>query len=604
MKTEQKQLVNELNENNSTFRLLFEGSPDAMLLLNGDVFIDCNPAAIKMFACSDKKQLLRIHPSDLSPEKQFDGSLSRDEEKKLIAKTIEQGSNQFEWLHRRINGDVFPAEVLLTNIPVGENKIVHVTLKDISERKKVQNALKESEDKYRTIVETTGTATLIIEEDTMISLANMEFTRLCSYSKEEIEGKKTWAEFFVKEDLEKMLSYHRQRRIDPNAAPRNYDARLVDRKGNIRDVYITVAMIPETKKSVASFLDITDRKRAEEELKMAHSELERLKNRLEKENLYLQNEIKLTHNFEEIIGKSKALKNILGKVEQVATTDSTVLILGETGTGKELIARAIHNISRRNDHTLVKVNCAALPVNIIESELFGHEKGAFTGAYARKIGRFELANMGTIFLDEIGDLPLDLQVKLLRVLQNGEFERIGNSNTIKANIRIIAATNRDLVKAIENGTFREDLYYRLNVFPIKVPSLRERKEDIPYLANYFIKKFCKKIGRQIEIIPQKVMDELMSYDWPGNIRELENIIERAVIVCDGKRLEAGDWLPRKFMSPCTSELTTLEAIEKSHILKVLNNTHWQVSGEKGAAKILGLNQNTLVSKMKKLNIHR
>ena len=247
-------------------------------------------------------------------------------------------------------------------------------------------------------------------------------------------------------------------------------------------------------------IDITDRKRAEEALKTALSEVEKLKNRLEDENSYLQNEIKLTHNFEEIIGKSEALKNILEKVQQVAATDSTVLILGETGTGKELIARAVHNISGRSDRPLVKVNCAALPANIIESELFGHEKGVFTGAYARKIGRFELANRGTIFLDEIGDLSMDLQVKLLHVLQDGEFERLGSPNTIKVDIRIIAATNRDLEKAVENGTFREDLYYRLNVFPIKVPSLRERKEDIPFLVNHFIKKFCKKIGRKINSV--------------------------------------------------------------------------------------------------------
>jgi transcriptional regulator with GAF, ATPase, and Fis domain len=221
-----------------------------------------------------------------------------------------------------------------------------------------------------------------------------------------------------------------------------------------------------------------------------------------------------------------------------------------------------------------------------------------------KTGRFELADKGTIFLDEIGDLPVDLQVKILRVLQDGEFERLGNPNTIKVDIRIIAATNRDLEKAIENSSFREDLYYRLNVFPIQAPSLRERKEDIPFLVNHFINKFCKKIGRKIKIIPQKVMDGLLAYDWPGNIRELENIIERAVIVCQGKRLEPGDWLPQKYVPAGASSITTLEEMEKAHILKVLESTRWQVSGEKGAAKILGLNQNTLVSRMKKLGIRR
>ena len=588
----------------SNFHLLFERSADAMLLLDGNVFFDCNLAAVKMFACSDKNQLLHLHPSDISPEKQPDGSISHEQEKERIAKAIEQGSNRFEWLHQRINGEVFPVEVLLTSIPVQGKKLIHVALKDITKRKQVEKALNESEDKYRTIFETTGTATIIIDEDTTISLANIEFTRICGYVKDKIEGQKSWTEFFVKDDQERMIANHRLRRVAPNTAPRNYEARLIDREGNIRDVYITVAMIPETKKSVASFLDITERKRAEEALKIALSEVEKLKNRLEDENLYLQNEIKLSHNFEEIIGKSDAIKNILGKVEQVAATDSTVLILGETGTGKELIARAVHNISGRINRPLVKVNCAALPATIIESELFGHEKGAFTGAYARKIGRFELANRGTIFLDEIGDLPMELQVKLLRVLQDGEFERLGNPNTIKVDIRIIAATNRDLEKAIENSTFREDLYYRLNVFPIRVPSLRERKKDIPFLVNHFIKKYCKKIGRKIEIIPQKVMDGLLSYDWPGNIRELENIIERAVIVCQGKRLEPGDWLPQKCMPAGASNITTLEQLERAHIIQVLESTRWQVSGEKGAANILGLNQNTLVSRMKKLDIHR
>ncbi|MEA3296241.1 MAG: sigma 54-interacting transcriptional regulator [candidate division Zixibacteria bacterium] len=350
-------------------------------------------------------------------------------------------------------------------------------------------------------------------------------------------------------------------------------------------------------------LDITDRKRAEEALKTALTEVEKLKKQLEQENLYLQDEIKVSSNFEEIIGRSSALNKVLGKVEKVATTNSTVLILGETGTGKELIARAIYNISGCSDHPLVKVNCAALPANIIESELFGHEKGAFTGAYIRKIGRFELADRGTIFLDEIGDLAIELQVKLLRVLQDGEFERLGNSKTIKVNVRIIAATNRDLEKALAKGTFREDLYYRLNVFPIIVPSLRDRKEDIPLLVNHFVKKYCNKIGRKIDIIPQTLMDRLLTYHWPGNIRELENIIERAVVVCQGNRLEAGDWLPQKTIPAVDVDTTTLEEVEKAHILKVLESTRWKVSGDKGAAKILGLNPNTLVSKMKKLKIN-
>jgi len=352
------------------------------------------------------------------------------------------------------------------------------------------------------------------------------------------------------------------------------------------------------------FADISEQIKRQEALEHALGEVERLKNRLQKENIYLQQEIKLSHDFEDIICQSKGFTQILGKVEQVASTDATVLILGETGTSKELIARAVHSISVRRERPLVKVNCAALPANLIESELFGHEKGAFTGALAKKIGRFELADGGTILLDEIGDLSLELQAKLLRVLQEGEFERLGNSNTIAVDVRVIAATNRDLENEIANGVFREDLFYRLNVFPIHLPPLRKRKEDIPLLMNHFVQKYSTKIGKQIDTVSPKVMERLQVYHWPGNVRELENIIERAVIVSPGKRLEVGDWLPQKNTPPGISELTTLEDAEKAHILKALEFTNWRVSGAKGAARILGLNPQTLISRMKKLGISR
>ena len=350
------------------------------------------------------------------------------------------------------------------------------------------------------------------------------------------------------------------------------------------------------------FADISEQIERQESLEQALGEVERLKNRLQEENVYLQQEIKLNHDFEDIISQSKGFTQILGKVEQVASTDATVLILGETGTGKELIARAVHSISDRRERPLVKVNCAALPANLIESELFGHEKGAFTGALARKIGRFELANGGTIFLDEIGDLSLELQAKLLRVLQEGEFERLGNSKTIAVDVRVIAATNRDLDSEIVNGAFREDLFYRLNVFPIQLPPLRTRKDDIPLLVNHFVQKYSTKIGKRIDTVSQKVMGRLQAYHWPGNVRELENIVERAVIVCQGACLKVGDWLPQKDAPPDLSELTTLEEAEKAHILRALESTNWRVSGDKGAAKILGVKRTTLEARMKKLGI--
>ena len=341
-----------------------------------------------------------------------------------------------------------------------------------------------------------------------------------------------------------------------------------------------------------------------EELRKALAEVESLKDRLQEENIYLQEEIKVECNFEEIISCSKALDKVLKKVEQVTATEATVMILGETGTGKELVARAVHNISARAERPLVKVNCAALPYNLIESELFGHERGAFTGALTRKIGRFELADGGTIFLDEIGDLPLELQSKLLRVLQEGEFERLGNPNTIKVNVRVIAATNHDLEKDIEEGKFRQDLYYRLNVFPIKVPPLREHREDIPLLVKHFVQKYGARTGKKIETIPQKVMEALQAYPWPGNVRELENIVERAVIISPGNRLQLGDWLQATGKPPGAAGKLTMEEVEKNHIIEVLELTDWRVSGQKGAAGILGLKPTTLEARMKKLGIER
>jgi formate hydrogenlyase transcriptional activator len=332
--------------------------------------------------------------------------------------------------------------------------------------------------------------------------------------------------------------------------------------------------------------------------------MEREKARLEAQNVYLQEEIKGTHNFEELIGSSTSLKKVLKNVERVAPTDSTVLITGETGTGKELIARAIHNLSPRKDKPLVKVNCAAIPSGLMESELFGHEKGAFTGALTKKMGRFEVADKGTIFLDEIGELPLDLQSKLLRVLQEGEFERVGGTQTFKVNVRVIAATNRDLEQLCKTGQYRADLYYRLNVFPIQLPSLREREGDIPLLAQYFVRKFAASFGKKILRIPEQLMTTLQRYQWPGNIRELEHVIERAVILSEGPELEFVDWLSPSDKKTGMAKTVTLEEMERQHIRDVLEQTNWRVSGPRGAAEVLGLKPTTLEARMKKLSIVR
>ncbi|MGA2704980.1 MAG: sigma 54-interacting transcriptional regulator [Isosphaeraceae bacterium] len=327
--------------------------------------------------------------------------------------------------------------------------------------------------------------------------------------------------------------------------------------------------------------------------------------RLQQQNLYLQEEIKSVHNFDEIIGRSPELLAVLDKVARVAPTDATVLINGETGTGKELIARAIHSTSPRAGKPLIKLNCAALPTGLVESELFGHEKGAFTGAIARRIGRFEISDGGTLFLDEVGDLPTEAQAKLLRVLQEREFERVGGHTPIKADVRVIAATNRDLLKAVREKTFREDLYYRLGVFPIQLPALRERTDDIPLLVRLFLDKFSTRIGKRVDGVSRETMQRLTAYSWPGNVRELENILGRAVILAIGPTLEISpDILGEPVSATATSPCLALEDVERNHILNVLGQTGWVIDGPKGAATLLGLHPNTLRSRLKKLGIER
>ncbi|MFM9840891.1 MAG: sigma 54-interacting transcriptional regulator [Cyclobacteriaceae bacterium] len=377
------------------------------------------------------------------------------------------------------------------------------------------------------------------------------------------------------------------------------------RKDNGKPIWIQWWSNPDKSGSFTRtmFIDITERVLMEQE-----------QAKLQAQNQYLQDEIKLSHNYDEIVSKSNVFRAVLKKVEQVAATDATVLILGESGTGKELLCRAIHSTSKRGNRPLVKINCAALPANLIESELFGHEKGAFTGAFAQKIGRFELADGGTLFLDEIGELPLELQPKLLRILQEGEFERVGSSKTMKIDVRIIAATNRDLQNSVNSKEFRSDLYYRLNVFPIYSPPLRERKEDIPLLVNHFCKKHETRLAKKITSVPKIVLDALIAYDWPGNVRELENIIERGLIVAKKNELEMGDWLPRfsakdivqptSATSTVNSSKKSLEEVERQHIIDVLTKSNWKIRGEDGAAKILELNPTTLEARIKKLGIAR
>ena len=340
---------------------------------------------------------------------------------------------------------------------------------------------------------------------------------------------------------------------------------------------------------------------------VAFQEIAALKDQLAKEKAYLEEEVRTEHHFGEIVGESAALHRVLKQVETVAPTDSTVLIRGETGTGKELVARALHELSPRRERTFVKLNCAAIPTGLLESELFGHERGAFTGAVSQKIGRFELAHRGTLFLDEVGDIPLELQPKLLRVLQEQEFERLGSTRTVKVDVRLAAATHRDLARMVADGRFREDLYYRLNVFPVVLPPLRERRDDIPRLVRHFTQGFARRMGRRIETIPSAVMEALVRYPWPGNVRELQNVIERAVILSPGTTLQIplGDLRPAATDAPAPADAAvTLADAEREHILAALRDSGWVLGGPKGAAARLGMKRSTLYKKMKKLGISR
>jgi formate hydrogenlyase transcriptional activator len=337
---------------------------------------------------------------------------------------------------------------------------------------------------------------------------------------------------------------------------------------------------------------------------LVFEKIRELRKRIEDEKVYLEEEIRSEYRFDEIVGTSSALRHVLKQIETAAPTDSTVLIQGETGTGKELVARAIHQLSQRTHGTFVKLNCSAIPSGLIESELLGHEKGAFTGALTQRIGRFELAHGGTLFLDEIGELPLELQPKLLRVLQDGQFERLGGTQTLTSDFRLVAATNRDLRSMVTEQKFRADLYYRVNVFPITVPPLRERREDIPTLVRYFVQEFATRMRKEIEAIPVEAMDALVNYSWPGNIRELRNVLERSVILSSGKRLR----VPKDAVADSAplepSGIATLADSERRHILEALAATNWVIGGAKGAAALLGMKRSTLQSRMEKLEIRR
>jgi chemotaxis protein methyltransferase CheR len=470
--------------------------------------------------------------------------------------------------------------------------------------------LRETELRYRTVADFTYDWEYWTNLDGTLQYVSPSCERISGYTPRQfMDNPSLYREIIIPEDQGVWGKHYHDSRKDPGA--KEIQFRIRRRDGSIRWIEHVCQPVRGDQEELLGFRasnrDITIRKEGAIKLQNAYSEITGLKAQLEADRTYLREEIKLEHNYENIIGNSDMLKYVLFRAEQVAPADTTVLILGETGTGKELIARAIHNASPRRERPLIKVDCASLPANLIESELFGHEKGAFTGAVEKRVGRFELANGATLFLDEIGELPLDLQSKLLRVLQDGEFERLGSSQTLRTDVRVIAATNRNLEEDVRKKHFRMDLWYRLSVFTISVPPLRERSEDIGLLVNYLIKNFEKKLGKRIRSVPTHFLTKLQNYSWPGNVRELENVIERAVINTQGDTLQLEDSLdahrPEDVETP---DLPTksLEEIEREHILLALRKTNWKIHGEDGAAVLLDINPSTLRGRMRKHGIHR
>ena len=576
-----------LQESKERFRLLVEHAADAFYVLETDGrVVDVNQRACESTGYT-RHELLQMSVWDISEAMT----------PQVFARTVDQmaaGPLTVTSRHHRKDGTSFLVEVRARLFEASGRQCILALARDVTERVRAEEARRKMESRLARILESTMDAIVIVDSDQCITVFNgaaerafrcaaseavgLPFTRFLSAAfREVVEGYVSGAEGSAPSSMWLPVGLFALR-ADGEAFPIEGTLSRAE-AGN--ETLLTIIL-----------RDINDRQQAEARLRQVNLE-----------KVYLQEEIEMDHNFSEIVGTSSALRNVFDNVRQVSGTNSTVLITGETGTGKELIARAVHRASNRKDRVLVKVNCAALSPGLIESELFGHDKGAFTGALTRRIGRFELADGGTIFLDEIGDLPGDLQAKLLRVLQEGEFERVGGTRTVKVDVRVIAATNHDLEKAVQEGRFRADLYYRIKVFPIRIPPLRTRTEDIPWLVGHFVHKYATKLGKKFETVPQTTLAALTSYGWPGNVRELENVIERAVIISRENQLVLGDWREQA-ASVDTAESESLDHVQRHHITRVLQRTAWRVSGPRGAARILGMKPTTLVARMKKLGIQR
>jgi formate hydrogenlyase transcriptional activator len=590
--TERKRAEEKLRMSEERTRLIVDMALDAVVMMDADgMIIGWNPQAETVFGWPHDEAVGRRMSETIIPVKH------RAAHERGVRRFLATGEGpllnqrvEMTALHR--DGREFPVELTVTPLKMDGAVVFSGFLRDITERKRAEERIRQDEEELRLLIE--GIPQLIwrAQPDGLIEYHNQRLLAYHGRTMEEVRGL-GYANFIHADDRENAVKTWREAVSTGN--PYESQSRLLGADGHYRWFLTRGLPLRDAQGRILKWYGTcTD-----------IDEVTRLRQQLEQERDYLREEVKEAGAFGEIIGKSEAIKKVMLQAEQVAGTSSTVLLIGETGTGKELLARAIHNLSPRHARPMVALNCAALPATLVESELFGREKGAYTGALSRQIGRFELADGSTLFLDEIGELPLELQAKLLRVLQEGQFERLGSSKPIKADVRIIAATNRDLEKAVKEGRFREDLYYRLNVFPITVPPLRERREDIPLLAFALAKDIVKTLGKTIKAIPRSTLAELQRYSWPGNVRELRNVVERALIVCQGSTLRFD--VPAQGGTPAAvgpPQNRTLEEVERQHILSVLEETGWRVSGKRGAAAILGLNRSTLESRMAKLGIKR
>lgn len=574
---------------------LFEQSPDAILIADSQGLIVRVNAELERAFGYPRAELAGQSLEILIPERfrtahpRYRESFAKQPRRRPMGAGVELYA-------RRKDGSEFPVDIMLSPMETNEGSLVLAAIRDISDRKRVEDALRQSEQYSRTLFEFSPDAVMVCDANGTVTDANARVKELFGYTREELLG----------QSVDKLIpgrfrDAHPKHRAGFMAAPRvrpmgvGLDLQGLRKDGTEFPVDILLGPL-ETARGrmvVTIVRDLSERRRYEEALK-----------RSEEERRYLEEELITTHQFEEIIGGTASLKRVLKQAETVAPTDATVLILGETGTGKELIARAIHNLSQRREQPFVKLNCSAIPAGLLESELFGHERGAFTGAVGQKIGRLELAHQGTLFLDEIGDLPLELQPKILRALQEKEFERLGSTRTIPVNVRLLAATNRDLAKMVERQEFRPDLYYRLKVFPVEIPPLRERRQDIPLLVKYFLDLHARRLNRRIETIPPHTMHALEKWRWPGNVRELENFIERAVILTTGSVLKAPLAELQAGVAEPPAETTTLQEAEREHVLRALKEAKGLIGGAHGAAERLGIKRTTLNSKLKKLGIKR